>query len=152
MNTENEATLVVVDMQPFYAVVNNSDLLQAVERQILTAMASNRPVIVVEYVGAGLTHDLLMRQLKGYPRCATVQKHQNDGSAQVLEACRRHGFGTQIFQVCGIYAAACVQETAMGLASGLPGSTIQILADACNRQANGAPWAWSNLAVNVAVV
>jgi nicotinamidase-related amidase len=132
---DDRATLVVIDMQPYFSASQNESTIGAVERQILRAIACRRPILIVEYEDCGETDRRLMRHLEGkYELYQVVPKRSTDGSQEVARACRWMGFPRQHFQVCGVNTDACVRATVSGLAYRLPGALVEVIKEACNTE------------------
>src|SRR2546428_523598 len=96
-----EYTLVVVDMQPGFSSSLDPATLAAVEREILAAMRLRNPIVLLEYRSYDETNKVLTAHLTGrYDLFATKTKGTDDGSKEVLQACKEKGFTTQLFRVC----------------------------------------------------
>ena len=74
-------------------------------------------------------------------------KAQMDGSDRVVDVCLKEGYQPQLFRVCGVKSRACVEATAVGLATRFPHSIVEVLTGACN-QDNGNDWSiWNGFPV-----
>lgn len=135
-----ETTLVVVDMQPYFAASQHPDTLAAVEREIRSAIEREAPIVVLEFEDSGKTHESLMRLLRKYRRLAVRVKTTDDGSAWVTSACRQHGFGMKHFRICGVNTDACVLATVLGLTDRIPDCTVEVVRDACNSNYSTYNW------------
>jgi nicotinamidase-related amidase len=136
---KRNGTLVIVDMQPEFAAVNNPSLLSAVIRKIRLAKMLNYGIVIVEYGKAdqfqewtgGDTHLRIVKELDGYRHKTFVVKHVDDGSPQVMEAIEHYKFNRRHIYVCGVNTCCCVYATVAGLAKRLPEAAVYIQSDAC---------------------
>lgn len=131
-----ETILVVIDMQPGYPAALAAVTQWFVKQEIQKQMEQNLPVILVEFDAheMGETLQSLRELLAGYKRLKVVSKSQNDGSTEVIAACRiLTGYDTPFrLRVCGVNSDACVLETVQGLSEKLPLTSIVVPQDACN--------------------
>jgi len=124
-------TLVIVDMQPVFPASKIESVKEGVLREVRLAKRRGDAVVVVEFAGYNNTHNSIMQEIyKCKLDLAIVKKCQNDGSAEVIQACRKHYFSCKRFRVCGVNRTACVQDTAEGLAEDEPHSKVEVVWDA----------------------
>lgn len=125
-----DSVLLVIDVQPrFFSGARDLDLQQRVLKRVQKSVASGEPVVLVEYIGAGATCAMIMRALDG-TTFGTAYKSQPSGAEPVIQACVRHGFAMQRFELCGLYRDLCVQATAVELHEKLPGAELVVRNDA----------------------
>lgn len=130
-----ETILVVIDMQPGYPAALDAVTQWFVKQEIQKQLEQNLPVILVEFDAheMGETLQPLRDLLAGYKRLKVVSKSQNDGSKEVIAACRiLSGNNSFSLRVCGVNSDACVLETVQGLSEKLPLTSIVVPQDACN--------------------
>jgi len=142
---QSERTMVVIDMQP-QGFPNSRSVLRAVKQELLRAMRSNAPIVIVEYdlECAGRTDEELMNLLadSGYQRFRVAAKKSNDGSSEVIDTCSRNGFPADAFRVMGVMTDECVKATVTGLLGKMPHASIEVVTDAC-RTWSGDRYDWS---------
>ena len=87
--------LVVVDMQHEFrdscrepSVSGRGDVLHSTKILVRSAVRDGLPIIFLEYRGSGRTYRVLKQACKGYNRSITLLKDDNDGSAEVMQACK----------------------------------------------------------------
>ncbi|MGD9679673.1 MAG: MaoC family dehydratase [Candidatus Obscuribacterales bacterium] len=125
------STLVLVDMQPRYQA--SRSIVRQVEDEIDHAVDNGWPVVVLQYKNMGRTYKRLLDALyRRGARYVLRVKARPDGSHQVAEACKIHGFPTSRFRLCGVNALACVRQTALGLHTRFPQSRVEVVKGACN--------------------
>jgi nicotinamidase-related amidase len=140
--------LVIIDMQPFY-FRSCLQIIDAVDALAATAVAAGAAVVTVRLPDTpgycGPTHWKLTQRLGGYSRWREVHKTEDDGSSDVIAACKQAGFDLQEIEICGLYANLCVQKTALGLAEQLPEARLTVVQHACVVQPSAASvWNWSH--------
>jgi hypothetical protein len=139
--------LVVVDMQPHY-LNGYSDsekklLVDAVAEQICLARALGWPIVFLEFQPTktyGQTLPELTALVDGYePNYRVLGKYERSGAGEVLRACEHAGFDYTGFQVCGIYADQCVQDTVTNIALNRTECVVAVVPTACRSyyQVNG---------------
>ncbi|MFA7341242.1 MAG: hypothetical protein WC028_30950 [Candidatus Obscuribacterales bacterium] len=157
--------LVVVDMQVDFAAALEPWLLDAVEAEICRANQASWSIIALEFLCPnplrfyGNTHDRIFQAAQtGAARTKKAKaddrqrffmrvKAQMDGSDRVVDVCLKEGYQPQLFRVCGVKSRACVEATAVGLATRFPNSIVEVLTGACN-QDNGNDWSiWNGFPV-----
>lgn len=135
MPRTNQA-LVVIDMQKGFRSSHKHSTLRAVEQAIINAVSEHRTVILVRIPGRGRIHQALMRHLvtphKRYSRLVMVEKKRDDGSAEILAACRKRSIELRRMLVCGVNTHYCVLATVKGLKRQLPSVQIELLEGGCN--------------------
>lgn len=138
----SECTLVVVDVQKNYGV-SAAAIETLVRRQVQLAVRLNWNIIFLEYKGDGPTLPPITAVVQkcNYPRYKIVRKKGYDGSAEVVKACYRCGYGTKYIRVCGLMSGYCVKETVRGLSSKLPQSQIEVVPRSCFPQPHAFNWA-----------
>ncbi len=126
--------LVVIDMQPGYPAALDAVTQWFVKQEVERHRAANLPILLVEFDAheMGETFDSIKLLLKGYDRAQIISKSGNDGSAEILRACRRFGYSPLSLRICGVNSDACVLETVQGLVEKLPTCLITVPQDACN--------------------
>jgi nicotinamidase-related amidase len=125
-------TLVVIDMQPGFVAMAST--LAAVLAEVRRAAALGQPIVIVRYDApyAGEVDPRLLTVLRECgARFVTAVKLQEDGTAEVLEACAQAGFPTDVFEVCGVSTDCCVGLTAAGIADASPCSRVEVIKSAC---------------------
>ncbi len=131
LSQESSYTLVVVDMQPKFRT--SAPVLEEVAWQVRLAKAAFCPVVFLQYKHFGPTSRRLFDLLENTPELyAVYRKGTNDGSAAVVHACQRRGFGTARFRLVGVNTHACVKSTALGLSQRFAGSIVEVATQACN--------------------
>jgi hypothetical protein len=141
--------LVVVDMQVGFAAALEPWLLDAVEAEVRRANQDSWSIVALEFLCAnplrfyGDTHDRVVEAARTRKEKADDPqrffmraKAQMDGSERLLDVCLKEGYQPQLFRVCGVKSRACVEATAVGLATRFPRSMVEVLTYACN-QDNG---------------
>ncbi|MCC7530768.1 MAG: isochorismatase family protein [Candidatus Melainabacteria bacterium] len=134
----DDGTLVVVDLQRFF--VNgclNPHLVANVVREVTMAKRKGWAVVIVECEPwrNGKTITPIARLLSGksgYTRKRRMSKESEDGSQQVIEACRESGFSLANFRVVGVYSDCCVEQTAVSLVEKLEGAFVRVVKRACS--------------------
>ncbi len=135
--------LAIVDMQAGEGNAQEELLILSIKRLIRAAIKGNWPVMVIELLDDGPcrpTNHGLMCLLNDYPRLVLCPKKQNDGSAEISQACMQNGFPTEHIVVCGVNADVCIKSTVLGLASRFRHSIIEVVKDACNACAATRHW------------
>lgn len=144
--------LVVIDMQPCFSAACDPRVISAVAEEIIAAKARRESIVVLELVSPAIppqmsprTHQRLLNILEDEQdpaRWVLKFKATEDGSAEVVEACRlfRQIFGMPFrFRLCGVNTRGCVFETAVGLLTRQPGCTVEVIARAVN-DTHPNPW------------
>ncbi len=152
--------LVVVDMQVGFAAALEPWLLDSVEAEICRANQASWSIIALEFLCPnplrfyGNTHDRVVEAARTRKEKANDPqrffmraKAQMDGSDRVVDVCLKEGYQPQLFRVCGVKSRACVEATAVGLATRFPHSIVEVLTGACS-QDNGNDWSiWNGFPV-----
>ncbi len=152
--------LVVVDMQVGFAAALEPWLLDAVEAEICRANQASWSIIALEFLCPnplrfyGDTHDRVIdaartrkEKADDPQRFFMRAKAQMDGSDRVLDVCLKEGYQPQLFRVCGVKSRACVEATAVGLATRFPGSIVELLTGACNQDNGNDRSVWNDFPV-----
>ncbi|MBX9879636.1 MAG: hypothetical protein K2Y22_14355 [Candidatus Obscuribacterales bacterium] len=136
-----EKTLAVIDMAPAHSrylpLSTKVMLFHNMLMQIEQAISDGQPVIVQDFPDSSVadelscTHDFVVSALSGYADKCFIKKHQNDGSQEILEACRDQGYPTKHIQLCGLFTNRCIRDTAVGLAKQQPDGIIEVMRTAC---------------------
>lgn len=134
----DDGTLVVVDLQRFF--VNgclNPHLVANVVREVIMAKRKGWAIVLVECEpwlnGETITPiTRLLKKSSGYARVRRKSKDTEDGSEQVIEACRESGFSLANFRVVGVYLDCCVEQTAVSLVEKLEGAFVRVVKRACS--------------------
>jgi len=129
--------LVVVDAEPDYGK-HNPEVVDAVELLVREARRVDSFVVFLEFGGGG-TYRRLLKCVRAYDQFVQEPKQGCDGSEQVLNACQRGLYDEDAFVVCGFETHACVRDTAKFLADKRPGSTVEVVMEACGQQ-SGSHW------------
>jgi nicotinamidase-related amidase len=130
--------LVVVDMQPGYAGSMTPGVIEAVELLIREAVEADSLVVFLEFADDP-TLPCLLRHVYRYDQFVIEPKFGCDGSEEVLAACARGLYDTSAFVICGVETHACVRDTARELAAKMPGSTVEVVKEACGQE-SGNHW------------
>jgi hypothetical protein len=141
IHADGATALVVVDMQSDFPAARNSRTVASVKEEIRLAVQNGHFIVILEYFGCGQTNSSLMKELQGYKNYRVVIKSDNDGSAEVKEACEKMGLAPAKFNVVGVNTDACVESTVTGLTSKYPTSLVAVIAKACNTIGG---YQWSN--------
>lgn len=156
--------LVVVDMQVGFAAALEPWLLDAVEAEICRANQASWSIIALEFLCPnplrfyGNTHDRIFlaahtsvaqRKAKADERQRFFMraKAQMDGSDRVVDVCQKEGYEPNLFRVCGVKSRACVEATAVGLATRFPQSMVEVLTSACNQDDGNDERIWTGFPV-----
>ncbi|HMP53437.1 MAG TPA: isochorismatase family protein [Candidatus Melainabacteria bacterium] len=139
-----KATLVVVDMQVFFPATRREATVDGAVELLRWALANNLAVVFLEHRGWGETLPRLMQVVEeagaaGEALCSIKGKRTWDGSAEVEEVVRRRGFPEGQFFACGVNTHECVLDTVTGLSKRFPGSSINVVREACNCETH-LPW------------
>lgn len=132
--------LVVVDMQPRFEASNCEQTINACATLIKRFRRKNWPIIILEYIGNGQSHQCLLDLIKGYRLGVVSEKNFDDGSSVIYDVCDTKQFDTDEFHVCGVNLGACVRSTISGMKNLFPKSGIHLYKNACN-QPNTGFWA-----------
>lgn len=150
-----KGTHIVVDMQPGFAEASQDPLTLAVNEYLLRrAVRDGRAIVVLENTpdANGHTFPRLLRILRGYSRAAVVPKYDDDGSKEVIEACRRHGFDDSEFEGSGVHTDACVSRTLNGVALLRPRACVRAIAEGCWSSTPDGMWYDFTRLSNVSIV
>lgn len=116
MRPKRSTALIVVDVQKGFLITKNDiDAKDYSARLVEGAVRDKVPIIFVEYQGFGRTHKDLVKFTKKYTKKLHIKKGTNDGSNEVLQACKKLGIRPSHFVVCGVYFRFCVKATVKGL-------------------------------------
>jgi nicotinamidase-related amidase len=137
-SNSEDGTLVVVDLQQFF--VNgclNPYLVANVVREVLMAKRKGWAIVLLECEpwrnGDTITPVArLLSGSSGYTRVQRMSKDSEDGSEQVIEACRASGYSLTNFRVVGVYSDCCVEQTAVSLVEKLEGAFVRVVKRACS--------------------
>lgn len=128
-------TLVVIDMQPtFLKACPDSSFVSGVIDQVKLAISRGWAIVLLEVKPwvYGETIDSIMELLERYERFTVLWKEGDDGSQQVMNACRSAlNYPDQLFRVTGVFIGACVLRTAWGLAGRNQESCVRVIKEAC---------------------
>jgi hypothetical protein len=144
-------------MQPDLPASHPDWLRQAVRDLIDQAREGNMAVVVLEYLTYvplrfyGDTYGELIDAARGLVHFAMRAKADLDGSARVADALKSMDLACKRFIVCGINTHACIEATAVGLATRYPASRIEVAATACN-DFRGNDWSKFARSANLNVV
>ena len=134
-----QPTLVIVDMQFEFEAASNPDVVVGVTCEILKSRAFGSPIVLLEYVGFGRSHNSFLGLLKNYGRKTVVKKSTDDGSEEVIRAIKRRRFNPFHIRVCGVNSDACVQATVEGLLEKLYSTKVEVVKQACG---TSGPFSW----------
>lgn len=129
--------LVVVDMQPRFPAATDRQTINNVISLCNEAIKKNDPIVLLEYGSAIGQHHChtdanILHHVYDYSQCQIIRKWKNDGSPEVLAACRSLKCSQDSFVVCGVNARACVKQTVLGLHRRRPYAKIKVVTTACN--------------------
>lgn len=152
--------LVVVDMQVGFTAALEPWLLDAVEAEVRRANQDFWSIVALEFLCAnplrfyGDTHDRVVdaartkkEKADDPQRFFMRAKAQMDGSERVLDVCLKEGYQPRLFRVCGVKSRACVEATAVGLATRFPQSMVEVLTSACNQDNGNDESNWNSFPV-----
>jgi hypothetical protein len=140
-------TLVIVDMQhPFVSACKDPHLVPAVVAQVKLAIERNWGIVLIEVKpwAYGQTVKPIMELLDGkYDRYVACTKEGDDGSAEVLAACKENPkLPGDVFRVTGVLIGACVLSTAWGLTRRRSHALVRVIKEACGTTGDrDAAWA-----------
>lgn len=131
--------LLVVDMQPIFAASNDAELLERVQELIRWSMINGCPIIFLKDYRQRSnnpkldTHPSLLKLVRDYEydRFVEVPKASANASWDVIDACRRIGYPTNNFIVCGVDTDTCVYKTVSGLSARKSNANITVVRNAC---------------------
>ncbi len=123
-------TLAVIDMQRNFDSSLEPRLNVNVAREISNAIANQASILFVEYSHEGHTHFALRQLVKTYRQFFTIDKHQDDGSEEIVKAISKYSLHRNRIRVCGVNTGACVLHTLYGLNTRSRAS-IEVVEDAC---------------------
>lgn len=138
-SSKQDGTLVVVDMQEFFVKdCLNPDLVANVVAEVLMAVQKGWAVVLLECepwrngetitpIARLLTHGGI-----DYERLRRMSKDAEDGSQEVMQACRENGFSLANFRVVGVYSDCCVEQTAVSLVHKLEDASVRVVKRACS--------------------
>jgi nicotinamidase-related amidase len=127
-------TLVIIDMQPNgFTTAQNENVVRNILKEIKLARRRFAGIILVEYVGYGLTDIRIRHALNGYVRASTIHKRNDDGGAQVVKIAKQRDYDLSCWRVCGVNVAHCVNATVTTMRELLdPETKIEVKKKACN--------------------
>jgi nicotinamidase-related amidase len=130
-------SLILIDMQKYFAAANNRRVQLGCRQAIYQAIADNAPIILVEYKGYGGTirslTDVISR-LK-YRRKFVVRKYDNDGADEIFDAIEKNKLPCKKLRLGGINTDCCVLETVFGLVNRYKlKNNIEVIANACGSE------------------
>lgn len=133
--------LVVVDMQPGFLAARKPEVIAAVKREILAAMAAGLPIIVLECLSSkyGHTHPELLDLLKDYDSLKRIVLEKDGsglgcgsgGGKEVSEACELLSYPTDSFRFVGVNSDICVLFTAVEVDRLFRPTRLELVRDAC---------------------
>jgi nicotinamidase-related amidase len=130
-----QVTLVITDMQAIFAgVCKTPDLIPNVVLQVELAIENGWAIVLLEVKpwAYGRTADPILKLLEGkYKHFSARRKEGDDGSSEVLAACRDLGFPDKFFRVTGVLTNACVSRTAWGLVLQNEQCLVRVIKEAC---------------------
>jgi nicotinamidase-related amidase len=146
-----DTTLAVIDMQMYYFEKLTQEAFdvtfRAVMREIDDAIAVGAPVVIVEFAGCGKSHPEIYRRIKGYMgrnRHAPVIKGGWSGGHELVKSCKRRGYPTEKFRLCGIFTGQCVHSTAWTLAHTEGVDDVRVVVDACCECSTRSQYDWAH--------
>lgn len=155
-NSPGKGIHIIVDMQPGFADASANPMTLAVNEYLLErAIEDGRPVVVLENTPDenGHTYERLLRHLKGYKRLSrVVAKFDDDGSAQVINACRSMRVDQDDFEGGGVHTDACVTATLNGIALLRPRARVRAIREACWSNTPWGMWSDFSKSPNVSIV
>lgn len=137
-------TLAIIDMQAGEDNARESLLVRSLKRLMKAAIKGQWGILAVELVdGDELrrpTNHGLLCLTEQYSRLRVCTKKQDNGSAEIIAACRKNGFSLAQLLIGGVNTDVCVKSTVLGLATALQDSIVQVVKDACNWCADTRHW------------
>lgn len=132
--------LAVIDMQPHFSTANKEKTILGVMGAIITAKKRRWPIFIVEYAMCGSTWSSIFKTLGKYQKYEVIQKAGDDGSQEILNACKILKWNSDHFYLAGVNGNACVARTATGLLTkGV--TSIRLIKDAINcKERNPVRW------------
>lgn len=124
-------TLVIIDMQPYFAAAcNNKVLIRNINSEIKRARSLNNHIMFVRYIGCGSITRSLKYATDGYPNVSVVEKDDMDGGDLVLA--RLKDIGRTHLRMCGVNTEQCVFETVLSVADFYPRRfKIEVISKCC---------------------
>lgn len=139
MNTNDEYTLVVIDMQPLFTA--DSTTINNVTREVKLARQRQNNIIFlwIPYFSAfqadlfAGTYPAILKAVQGYDpnNWKETTKLIQDGSREVLQTCAKKHFQSKRFRLCGVNTDMCVLDTVKGLLATPTVEAIEVVKDAC---------------------
>lgn len=122
--------LLIIDMQSYWGVDNQSSVALACCREIKQAIRDKAPIIVVESCSGIATLSSLTELLDGYVQNYLIRKVDcASGAKQVNDLIITHNLPHHI-RVGGVYADACVYAIVCDLVGRLSDCRIEVVSDA----------------------
>lgn len=122
------SVLCVIDMQPEFVATYTA--LPGVLCEIRKAMSNNEHIIIVEYQGAGLTHESILALIADYNKVLFVTKLWNDGAEEIIKEAKKHKISLRNMKVVGVNLSFCVYETVVGLSRRFRPPKIEVILSA----------------------
>jgi len=124
-------TLVIIDMQPYWAAAcNNKLLINNIKYEIKRAINLNNHIMFVRFISNGSITRSLTYATSGYSNVSIVNKDDMDGGDLVLA--RLKDVGRTHLRVCGVNTDQCVFETVLTVADSYPKRfKIEVIAKCC---------------------
>lgn len=144
MNLRHTNVLIVNDVQDTQiptGYIGGYQPLIRIEEQIVEAIAKGETILLVKINDprCGPIHPRVMKLVKGYKQCFTVDKEPEfNGAKWIVAKCRELGISVRRARIVGFQTHKCVQGTVRGLTV-LGWRCIQVIKDACDNQ-NGNRW------------
>jgi nicotinamidase-related amidase len=113
--------LVIIDMQECYRDEMQAQhqkfdrFLKKLERKFANLREKQQPVVNLISPWEGNTFYEILHIIGEYNRTYYCHKDKFDGSAEILEECRRRKAKPKQVELCGLYTDVCVLDTWLGL-------------------------------------
>jgi nicotinamidase-related amidase len=120
-----------IDLQHGFKAADNPRIIKAAQEEVRRAIRFNYGIIFLQYWGFGPTFPEIKHIARNYDNKITVQKNDDDGGANVLDAAFEKGFNLNKFRVCGVNTDMCVYDTIYSLTHLSPASKILVRKDGC---------------------
>jgi nicotinamidase-related amidase len=109
--TTEKTALLIVDMQHEFYTARHKGTIKTCITEIRRAIKAELPIIVLEYDGCGETLPELKKHLDKYKRTKYVEKCEDGGGHEVMNALQDEKWVIENFIVCGVNINACVART-----------------------------------------
>ena len=125
----NNYSLIVVDVQYRYRSPAKN-ILKQVCKEIENAKKFNCNIFIVAMNSISNVYDEIIALTKIYKNVYKIVKNMNNGSEAILK--RGIIVNGDNIRICGVNTGICVCQTAFGLQSRLPNSSVKLIENACS--------------------